>query len=236
MKIAMGKVWVWLKRGVAGGMLAVGGGALVLSVPLVANALVDRLQIFPALGAAEIDAAANGPPAAIVILAAGRRRYAPEFGGESLDAFSLERTRYGADLARQTGLPVLVSGGLGTKDRAPLALLLAETLAEDYGVKAKWQEARSENTAENAILSAEILGKAGISRILLVTHAWHMKRARAAFAANGIAVIAAPTAFYGRAQDSFPEGLIPSSSALRMSGYALHEIIGSQWYALRYGF
>ncbi len=131
---------------------------------------------------------------------------------------------------------MLASGGLGTNDSAPLASLLAATLVQDYGVKAKWQETRSANTAENAIYSAEILGKAGIKRVFLVTHAWHMKRARAAFLANGIAVIPAPTAFYGRARDNSWTELIPTTTALRMSGFALHEIIGSQWYELRYGF
>src|SRR5215468_7003361 len=104
MKIGMGTIR-WLKSSAIGGALLLVVGVALLSVPLVSDVLIDHLQIFPPLTLLEIDTAAKGPPAAIVILAAGRRRYAPEFGGESVDALSLERTRYGADLARRTGLP-----------------------------------------------------------------------------------------------------------------------------------
>ena len=131
---------------------------------------------------------------------------------------------------------MLVSGGLETSQDPPLAQLLAEVLSHDYGIVAKWQEARSRNTAENAIYSSNILKGAGIERVILVTHAWHMKRAYDAFMANGMTVIPAPTAFYGRPQTYRRTEFIPSGHAFRMSGYAIHETLGSEWYALRYGY
>ena len=48
---------------------------------------------------------------AVVILGGGVRRNAPEYGGDTLATLTLERVRYGARVARLTGLPVLVSGG-----------------------------------------------------------------------------------------------------------------------------
>jgi uncharacterized SAM-binding protein YcdF (DUF218 family) len=177
----------------------------------------------------------QGPPAAVVILSAGRRTYAPEFGGETVDALGLERTRYGAHVARETGFPVLVSGGLATPDDPPLALLMADVL-RDYGIVTKWQESRSSNTAENAIYSSGLLKQAGISRVLLVTHAWHMDRARAAFAANGMTVIPAPTAFHRGGRFGDFGGLVPSVEAFRVSRFALHERVGRVWYAIRYGY
>jgi len=172
-----------------------------------------------------------------VILSAGRRVYAPEFGGETADELTLERVRYGARLARGTQLPVLVSGGSPHGEAVSLAKLMADALRADYGITAKWQESRSTNTAENAIYSADILKRAGINRIVLVTHAWHMKRAYAAFAANGLSVIAAPTAFYGRpVSRTWSYYVEPDERAFRNVGYALHEIIGGYWYAVRYGF
>jgi uncharacterized SAM-binding protein YcdF (DUF218 family) len=113
---------------------------------------------------------------------------------------------------------------------------MADTLLRDYGVKAAWQEDRSRTTAENAIYSAEILGQAGIQRAVLVTHAWHMTRSRASFVAQELSVIPAPTAFYGRTGGITWREFIPDASALRMSSFAIHEIVGRQWYALRYGF
>ena len=208
----------------------------LLSVPAVAFALTGSLQIYPALTASDVAATIAGPPAAIVILSAGTRAYAPEFGGESVDELSLERIRYGAMLARQTRLPVLVTGGPSSTGGAAVARLMADTLDRDYGISPKWVETRSATTAENAIFSGQMLNRAGIKRVLLVTHAWHMKRARAAFAANGLNVIPAPTAFYSGAGLTTWNYLLPSMRSLRMSGYALHEIIGGGWYALHYGY
>jgi uncharacterized SAM-binding protein YcdF (DUF218 family) len=210
--------------------------AILLSVPLVSDFLVDRLQIYPEIAPSELLAQTGGQRAAIVILSAGRRTYAPEYGGETVDALSLERIRYGAYLARKTDLPVLVSGGLGDAKSPSLAELLAATLSQDYGIRSQWLEHGSTNTAENAIFSSRILKQEGISRIVLVTHAWHLERARAAFMANGMSVIPAPTAFYRPVRRSFLERLIPSIAAFRMSGYAVHESLGIAWYAFRYGY
>jgi uncharacterized SAM-binding protein YcdF (DUF218 family) len=117
-----------------------------------------------------------------------------------------------------------------------LAELLAATLSQDYGIRSRWLESESTNTAENAIFSSRILKQEGISRIVLVTHAWHLQRARAAFMANGMSVTPAPTAFYRPVRRTFLDRLIPSISALRMSGYAVHESLGIAWYAFRYGY
>ncbi len=212
-------------------------GTLTLSAPAVAGALTDYLQTAEALTPQEIAAVASAPRTAIVIVAAGRRQYAPEFGGETVDGLGLERLRYGATLARSTGLPVLVSGGLASAREASLADLMTDVLSRDYGVAVKWREDRSTNTAENAIYSAQILKRAGISRVLLVTHAWHMKRAEAAFSANGLTVIPAPTAYYRlRSGDSWWRDVAPNMRALVISSYALHETLGTLWYAFRYGY
>jgi uncharacterized SAM-binding protein YcdF (DUF218 family) len=64
-----------------------------------------------------------------------------------------------------------------------------------------------------------------------------MKRARAAFLGNGISVLPGPTAFYGPAgEEDTLLRFVPHVRSLRMSGFAMHEIIGSQWYRLKYGF
>ncbi|SRR6266446_4586173 len=227
-----------------GAMLAavfsVFGAVLALGTPLVAQVLFNALQIYPPLTTSNLSAATKGPLTAIVILTAGSRgaaaEFEGEFGNETVDALSLERVRYGAYLARKTDLPILVSGGLGSSDENSLASLMTNVLWTDYGMRAKWLESRSINTAENAIFSAEILKHARVNRILLVTHAWHMKRAVAAFAANGMVVIPAPTVFYVGRRDSLWAAITPGLATLRMSGYAIHEIVGSFWYELRYGY
>jgi uncharacterized SAM-binding protein YcdF (DUF218 family) len=219
------------------GVLVLSAMVAVLALPVTTQFLMDRLEVFPPITPASLAAAMVDPPGAIVILSAGLRVYAPEFGTETLDELSLERVRYGALLARTTRLPILVSGGLGGEGRLPLATVMAVALLSDYGIQARWLESRSANTAENAIYSSEILRSAGVKRVILVTHAWHMKRASAAFIANGMSVLPGPTAFYGPAGDE--DTLLrffPRVQTLRMSALALHEIIGRQWYRLKYGF
>ena len=228
----------FLKRGVLAAVLGLTALVVLLTMPVVSNALIDRLQVFPPIAQSELRAAMAGPASAIVILAAGRRVYAPEFGGETVDGLSLERLRYGAFLARQTGLQVLVSGGMGrpTANTRPLAQLMNDTLLRDYGIKARWIEERSTNTAENAIFASSMLKADKIGRIVLVTHAWHMPRARAAFVANGMSVMPAPTAFYHSEHERVWFELIPNMTAMRMSGYAVHEFVGRAWYAIKYGY
>ena len=207
---------------------------LIAATPLFAGACIAPLQPFPAISTDAIAHEVGGQRCAIVVLSAGRA-IGPEYGGETIDALSLQRLRYGAYLARATKLPILLSGGLGDGE-LPLARLMADALTHDYGISPRWLEQRSRTTAENAIDSAAMLHTDGVGCAVLVTHAWHMPRALAAFVANGLHVIAAPTAFYDGRARGLPSALIPNLSSLRMTGYAAHEAIGRLWYRVRYGY
>ncbi len=209
---------------------------LAASMPATSGLIFRSLEIYPPIDSSRLSMLASEPATAIVILAAGRRNYAPEFappGHQTVDALTLERLRYGAYLARRTHIPVLVSGGLGPPS---LAELMAATLQTDYGITPKWREGESRNTAENAIFSSAILRRSGVRHVILVTHAWHMKRAVAAFAANGLDITPAPTAFYRPDVGGLWSAIIPGLGTLRMSGYAAHEIVGLVWYKLKYGY
>jgi uncharacterized SAM-binding protein YcdF (DUF218 family) len=208
---------------------------IAASMPLIGFLLIDTLQVYPAIEPNAVGADAGKEAQAIVVLSAGRRRDAPEFGGDTLDAAALERVRYAALLARRTGLPVLASGGEVPLGRPTLAALIEQTLRTDYGIERVWTETQSRTTAENAIFSAAMLRSLGISRVLLVTHAWHMPRAKTAFEANRIEVVAAPTAF-ATAQPITLSAFMPALSALRLSADAAHEWIGLAWYRLHYGY
>ncbi len=170
---------------------------------------------------------------AIVILAGGRRHYAPEYeGGETVNSRTLERMRYGALLARHSGLPVLVSGGMPTGQR-PEATLMSEVMAQEFGVPVRWAEGESRDTRENARLAAEDLRAAGITRIALVTHAAHMRRASAEFGAQGLEVIPAPTAWL--ANDEPPDfgiNVLPNAASANAGWFVWHEWVGNLAYSL----
>ena len=109
---------------------------------------------------------------------------------------------------------------------------MARVLREDFRTPVKWVEERSRDTAQNAQFSARILKAAGVRKVLLVTHAMHLPRAREAFIREGMEVVDAPTAFYARSPFSMMQ-LLPSANGLYRSFYATHEWVGLMWYRLR---
>ncbi|NJA90009.1 YdcF family protein [Rhodocyclus tenuis] len=162
---------------------------------------------------------------AIVVLGGGVRRRAEEFGGtDVLGESTLVRLRYGAYLHRQTGLPILVSGGAPEGGDAE-AQVMARTLRDDYGLSARWIEDQSLDTRGNAERSAVLLAESGIARVLLVSERYHMRRASAEFERAGLTVIAAPT---GAASDETGAFItrLPSAHAFHRSEQALKEWLG----------
>ncbi|WP_054285034.1 YdcF family protein [Gulbenkiania mobilis] len=167
---------------------------------------------------------------AIVVLGGGIRP-APETGGMVLSADSGSRVRYGAWLARRTGLPLLVTGG-APKGGLAEGQVMAQVLAEDYGLVPRWVEAASDNTEANARNSARLLRAAGISHITLVTQAWHMRRALPYFRAQGLTVVPAPTGFTRYAETGVYRWL-PTGRAMQETHQALREIVGLIYGRLR---
>ena len=213
---------LWARFPRVGRSLAAAGvsALLLISVPVVADFL---LQFVDTSAPFELGEARDAQ--AVVILGGGVRRYAPEYGGETLATLTLERVRYGARVARLTGLPVLVSGGSGYGS-VPEAVLMKASLEDEFEVPVRWAEARSRTTHENAVFSALILRKAGIQRVVLVTHGFDMLRATAEFADAGITSVAAPTGKRSGIHDSVLDYL-PSIAGLLGSYYATYEILAN---------
>lgn len=198
----------------------------LLAMPLVSRSLLHTLE--DPYGDPGEDAAVG----AIVVLGGGSYSGAPEYGGDTVSTDTLERLRYAAHLQRRTGKPVLVSGGnprgLGSSEGEQMKEAL-----RDFGVTARWVEGASNNTFENARLSRQALKQAGIDTVYLVTHAWHMPRAKMAFVNSGLRVIPAPTGY--RMSDRLRLlDFVPSASALRDSFFFFHEIAGMGWYRLKF--
>ena len=77
-------------------------------------------------------------------------------------------------------------------------------------------------------------GNAKINRIILVTHALHMRRAVEQFQQHGLQVIPAPTLFLSKSDSLDLFSFLPSAKALENSSLVIHEILGRAWYKLRY--
>lgn len=195
-------------------------GLLVLSFQPVADALQQSLEQDHALSAVELQQAQ-----AIVVLGGGSYAAAPEYGGEdTVSRFTLERLRYAALLQRQSGLPILVTGGSPEGGR-PEAALMQEALERDFHVPVRWVEGASLDTADNARLSAAMLKAAGVERVALVSQAWHLPRAQRQFELQGLTVMPAPTGFRTRPRVSAWYWW-PSAEALYASQIALREWLG----------
>jgi uncharacterized SAM-binding protein YcdF (DUF218 family) len=225
---ALGGALLALRRRAAGTALALLSllSLLALSTTYVAQALIRTLEPPP------LRAAHYAGPQAIVILAGGRVQASPEWGGDTVNAASLRRLRYGAHLARQTRLPVLLAGGNPERRALPEAQLMAAVLEREFGIRPHWIEDRSDTTAENARLTAAMLAPLGIRRILLVTDAFHMPRAQRAFRAAGLEPDAAPTGYIGQRTFRW-QHLVPNARALDLSNVALREWAAGLWYRLR---
>lgn len=175
---------------------------------------------------------------AIVVLGGGLLPNAPEYGQPQPSSYGAARLRYGINLSRASSLPILFSGGVGWSN-APLgqdseAHVAARIAQQDYGVVLRWVEGQSHDTTENARLSAVMLGRDGVTRIALVTDAWHMPRAQAAFERAGLIVTPAPMGFILPAQAGLLAWL-PSPTGLATSHLVLKEWLGllaGRWLAV----
>lgn len=202
-------------------LIASGAASLwLLATPWVSNALLASLS--PSQDV-ELDSLRSAQ--ALVVLGGGLRREAVEYGGDTLGRLTSERVRYGAKLARATGLPVLVSGGRPEPGARSEAEVMREALEREYGVAVKWSEERSRNTRENARFAAELLKPLGIERVALVVHGFDVPRAREEFLQAGFEVLVAPTVL----PSTSPAGLsdwLPGVYPLTTSYWVLYEWLG----------
>jgi len=193
-------------------------GISLLATPAVSRLLLNSLSVAPSF-----DAEAGKSAQAIVILGGGLRRNTPEYG-DTLSQLTMDRVRYGAKLARQTQLPILVTGG-AIFGAPPEAEIMARTLEGEFNLPVRFVEVRSLDTEDNMKYSAVMLKPERIRKVILVTHDYHMLRALAHCKAADLVCVPAPVSLDGRGPTHWLYGW-PSARALSKSVIALHEMIG----------
>lgn len=215
---------LWLARrrpalGTALGVIGL-GVLLAMSLPVVSDAVQRRLEVHSPL-----DLSRPVEAGAVVVLAGGVRRGPAPGAPDEPSAITLERLAHGVEVARRTGLPLLLSGG--TVVRGPAEAETMQVAASRYfGVEARWLETRSRTTGENAAYSAALLQAAGIRRVVLVTSAGHLPRAVAQFQSHGLEVVPAPIGGSRNVYDGWPDWL-PSATTFHRTAMALHELVGA---------
>ncbi|HEY9445570.1 MAG TPA: YdcF family protein, partial [Burkholderiales bacterium] len=124
-------------------------------------------------------------------------------------------------------------GGSPDGSRTTEAFVMKSVLEHDFKIPVHWVEGLSRNSDENARYSRQILQLAGVHSVYLVTHAWHMRRARLAFERAGLTVIPAPTR-YATEYRGLALDFLPRAGALRDSSIFFHETLGLAWYRLQF--
>jgi len=213
---------------------------LGMSVSIVATSLL-LLASLPVIAARMLEDVEIKPPAkpdfsgaqAIVVLGGGVQRGDGDKVPDTLGAWTLERVVYAAHAYRQLNLPVAVTGGRPAGAHASEGMLMKAALEGDFNVPVTWVEDHSRTTFENAVNTKKLLQVDNVTTVVLVTHAWHMRRALWSFERVGLRAIPwpAPPTF---GETDRADDYLPNMHALMGSYQALHEAIGLAYYRLCY--
>jgi uncharacterized SAM-binding protein YcdF (DUF218 family) len=193
----------------------------LMSTPVVSDALEAWAEAYPPL---DLRSAAHAQ--AIVILGGGgERAFAPEYGGAAAEPLLLERLSYGAYVARKTNLPILVTGF------SLEAAAMRATLLRNFEIDPRWVDNQAYDTFENARNSVRLLAAAGVKRVVLVTHATHMRRSVHEFTDAGLEVVPAPVGMHAM-RDHGIARYVPAPDAILRAYAAIYELLGEPVRAL----
>lgn len=194
----------------------------IQSIPLTAYILSKELEI-PAMPISELNNAQ-----AIVILGGGINGNSFEYeSGVNANKGTLIRINYTAYLAKMSPNKLIVtSGGYTGKYRD--ANVMKDILINAYNVKNPIiTENKSRNTDENAKFVANILLPMHIKNVIVVTQAFHMRRAIMLFKKYGLNPTPASTDYYISDDALTPVlSLIPTTGAMQQVSTIYHELIG----------
>jgi len=138
-------------------------------------------------------------------------------------------------LYQRLRLPIIVTGGRGNDNPDAAVAEIARRFLMDLGVPDRQilVEDRARDTSQNARLTAAVCHQHGFSRPIVLTAAYHLKRARLAFEAAGLQVTAFPAYFLGSRGVPYTwRHLLPQAGALHTSARALHEYWGLLYYRI----
>lgn len=216
-------LWLWRNaRKQAWTLLAVTMLFYLCTTSLVGDALIRSLE-----GRYEQPVRPEGD--SIVVLGGGATTGTPDLDGDgNLLGSAANRLLTAVRLHRETGLPILFSGGSVFADSGNEADIARRQLI-GLGVSPDkiMVENRSLNTEQNARFTAELLVREGLSRPILVTSAFHLPRAMVEFNNAGMKPTPFPTDYQASASlRLYPGKFSPSPGALNQTGTALKEYVG----------
>ncbi len=227
-----GGAWLLRKRNRAGGAILLVLAALMwaLSISPVSERLIQGLERpFQPLPKPSGDV--------IVLLGGGVYGFAPDLTGVGAPtAEMMGRIVTAVRLQKRLGVPIIVSGGrvfLRDPEEAPIV----SRFLSDLGVPADRiiLESGSRDTLENGRFAGLICRQRGFERPILVTSAFHMRRALLSFDKAGVKASPFPSSFLGRGDKAYGwRDFLPSLGSLWASSVALRESLGLMAYRYIY--
>jgi uncharacterized SAM-binding protein YcdF (DUF218 family) len=208
--------------------LVLGCSAWVLSIAPVSDAMIRGLE-------SEYGIPKNPEGDVIILLGMGVDNNAPDLSGQGApsDAY-LTRIVTAVRLQKRLNIPIIVSGAGGSKYGVAEDHIVKRFL-KDLNVPAEKIiiEDQSRDTLENAVFVQEICAKMGFANPILVTSAYHMKRAILIFRKIGLEATPFPTGFKSyRDQPYNWKAFLPAD--FRKASISISEYIGFIFYKIAY--
>ena len=228
----VGLRWSGRRRLASGLVLAGVAILLVFSLAPVANALQHATE-----DDAPSSFRAGEPYDAVVLLCGVVDLTATKPGGPPALSEGVERLLATYDLLRKDQARVVViTGGAFDGDSASLteASVLGRQLI-DWGISPDRiiLEEKARNTHENAVFAKRIVEEHGWHKVLVVTSAFHMRRAKECFNAVGLRVDTLPVDFRAYDPERAKLNLLPRAEYLDQSSVAIRELFGRVVYRVR---
>jgi uncharacterized SAM-binding protein YcdF (DUF218 family) len=148
---------------------------------------------------------------------------------------AVDRLFHGVRLYKAGKAPrVMLIGGAALEGYVPESKVMTD-MAGELGVPEHvlLLEGKSRNTRENAMNAMETMKQHNINRILLVTSASHMRRARGVFEKLGLKVIPAATDYQIDGHELTILDWMPDAGTLSLTTLGIKEYIGYWVYRLR---
>ncbi len=206
---------------------------LAMSLYLLSISPVKDALLLPLENSYQIPTHIRGD--AIVLLGGGANSTAPDLTGKGAPAEDMMgRMVMAFRIHRKTNLPIIVAGGKSWRCKGRESPIVKRFLV-DMGVSPEkiFMDTASRDTMENAIQVKIILEQIGSRQPILVTSAYHMKRAVLSFKKVGLRVIPFPSDFKasrGACRDWV--AFLPKIGSLMGSYRALKEYFGLIYYML----
>jgi uncharacterized SAM-binding protein YcdF (DUF218 family) len=204
----------------------------IASTPLVANwSLNSREREYPAIPIGSC------PPADAIVVLSGTLEQNPA-APDGYVWTAADRLDYGVQLYKAGSAPWLVfTGGRvpWLRQRQSEGEVL-RTIACRRGVPASAIAVTEpiENTAGGAFAMGKLARERGLSRIILITTAWHMPRAMMLFRRTDLRITPFPVGqLTNPAAPVTILAFLPQGSALARTETALRELLGAGYYAVR---